>query len=213
LSLHSETKVKDLKQTGTLGARAAGKRAIKLRKEERETLLFREKVEKAVLMFLDLHTDRTWVEIARELDMSVPALHDLTKSDEFNEIYNEYFAELGHDPRIKVSQQALADMVPVAIRTLKEIISDPEATTSARLKAVEMVFRMAGVERIQPRESDKSELQSFLLGKGVNIEQVNIALPPALRRAEQLLASPPPVVVEGAVVEQTAQDPDDELDT
>jgi hypothetical protein len=210
MSLNSRTKVGDLKQTGILAARAEGRRVIKLRKDERAVLLFREKVEKAVALFLDLHTERTWAEIARELGISIPALQDLTKSDEFNEIYNEYFAELGHDPRIKVSQQALADMVPIAIRTLKEILSDPDATTSARLKAVEMVFRMAGVERIQPKESDKSELTNFLLAKGINIEQVTVQLPPDLRRAEQLLASPPPVVLEAVVVEQRDEDPSDE---
>ena len=211
--VNSSTRAKDVKPTGILGLRSTEKkRGIRLKKAERKYLAYRQQVEKAVSLFLDLEVERTWAEIARELGLSVPGLHNLTKSDEFNEIYNEFFSELGHDPRLKVSQQALADMVPLAVRTLREILSDPSATTASRMKAVEMVFKMAGVEQVKPRESDKSELQNFLLGKGVNIEQVNVQLPPSLQRAEKMLASPPPEIVEGEVEEHEDADPYDEPD-
>lgn len=210
MSLNSRKKVCDIQQVGILAERAQGRRAIKLRKEEREMLLFREKVSKAVEMFLDFHQDRTYAEIARELGMSITALHNLTKSEDFNEIFNEYYAEMNDNPRIKASQQAIADMVPLAIRTLKEIILDPGAPASSRIKAIEMVMRYAGIEKAQPKESDKGELQNFLLGKGVNIEQVNVSLPPSLQRAEALLASVPHAVVEGVIMEQPEPDPEDE---
>ena len=213
MAQHTRERVCELEQSGPLALRKGSvNRSISLKKQEREYLKFRAKVEKAVSLFLDLNVERTWAQIATELGTSVPGLHNLTKSDEFNEIYAQYFADLGHDPRLKVSQQALADMVPLAVRTLREIIVNPESPASARIKAIEMIFKMAGVERVTPKESDKSELQSFLLGKGINIEQVNVVVPSALQRAEELLASPPPVVVEGEVVEQTDEDPSDDLE-
>ena len=83
MALNSQKKASELEMTGALARRSHGPhRAIKLRKEEKEIFLFRQKVERAVDMFLDLNADYKWAEIARELGMSVPALHNLTKSDE-----------------------------------------------------------------------------------------------------------------------------------
>lgn len=213
---NEKVKVGDLKPTGILASRSKTKgrnRRLSLLKEEKKMLVYRANVEKAVAMFLDLNTERSWAQMAAELGIGVNALHNLTKTDEFNEVYNQYFSELGHDPRIKVSQQALTDMVPMAIRTLREILQDPDATTSARLKAIEMVFRMAGIEKVTPKESDKGELQSFLLGRGVNIQQVNISLPPELARAERLLSGKRNAVIEGEVVEPEAPNLVDALET
>ena len=200
---------------GFIKQRSAGheRRSIKLTRDEREAFLYREKVEKCVAMFLDLNRELTWAQIAKELKISVPSLHNLTKSELFNEKYNEYFSELGHDPRIKVSQQALADMVPLAVRTLREILIDPEASSAARLKAVEQVFRMAGVESISQKQSDKSELQKFLLDRGVKVDNIDVSiqLSPLQEKARQMLANPPSDVVVGTFVESAAQDPVDEL--
>ena len=207
------TRSADLTQSGPLAVRKeGGHRSISLKKNEREYLRFRAKVERAVTLFLDIEIGRTWAEIASEMGISVPSLHDLTKTDEFNEIYNQFFADLGHDPRLKVSQQALADMVPLAVRTLREIIASPDASTASRVKAIEMVFKIGGIQQIQPKESDKTELQKFLLGKGINVEQVNVQLPPALQRAEDMLSGPPPDAVEAQVVEQKDEVPSDDLD-
>ena len=185
VNLHSRDKASELEMTGPLANRSRGKhRAIKLRKEEKEIFLFKQKCERAVAMFLNLEADYKWVDIARELGMSVPALHDLTKTEEFQEIYGQYFEDLGRDPRLKSAQAAIADLVPLAVKTMKEILVDPSASSASRLKAAETVFKMAGVERVAPQESDKSELQNFLLGRGINVEQVNVQLPPALQRAE-----------------------------
>jgi hypothetical protein len=189
------------------------RRSIKLTKDEREAFQYREKVEKCVAMFLDLNRELTWAQIAKELKISVPSLHNLTKSELFNEKYNEYFSELGHDPRIKVSQQALADMVPLAVRTLREILIDPEASSASRLKAVEQVFRMAGVESISQKQSDKSELQKFLLEKGIKVDNIDVSvqLSPVQARANRMLANPPPIVVDGVFEDCEAQSQDDEL--
>src|SRR5512144_798976 len=84
-----------------------GRRAIKLRSDERTTLQQENMIETAVAMFLDLENEHTWEEIASALGISVPTLKKLTKSQAFIDKYNEHFADLGHDPRLKAGQAAL----------------------------------------------------------------------------------------------------------
>ena len=102
-------------------------------------------------------------------------------------------------------------MVPQAVRAigrcLTALLHQPP-----RMKAVEMVFKMAGVEQVSREESDKSELQNFLLGKGVNIEQVNVQLPPSHPACGKDARFSAAEIVEGEVVEHEDADPYDEPD-
>ena len=155
-----------------------GKRAIKLRKLERRELAHQQKVETAVALFLDLKDDHSWEEIAEKCGLSLIGLKDLTKTEEFMQVYNAHFAELGHDPRLKATQAALTDLLSPAIRAIREILVSPTSPASAKAKAAFEIIRLNGVEAIDPRGTDKTELHEFLRNSGVNIEQMNITLPP-----------------------------------
>lgn len=173
-------KLDNLELSGAMAERVlpSGKRAIKLRKDERKELKKRQQLETAVAMFLDLNEDHSWEEVAEACGLSLIGLKDLTKTEEFMQVYNEHFAELGHDPRLKASQAALTDLLAPAIRAIRSVLSDSQAPASAKMKAAFEVIRLNGLEAIDPKGTDKSELQEFLKNAGVHIENMNITLPP-----------------------------------
>ncbi|MEL7589777.1 MAG: hypothetical protein AAGU17_00575 [Anaerolineaceae bacterium] len=173
-------KLGNLELTGAMASRVmpSGKRAIKLRKDERRELIKQQKVETAVALFLDLNADHSWEEIAEKCGLSLIGLKDLTKTEEFMQVYNAHFAELGHDPRLKATQAALTDLLSPAIRAIREILVSPTAPASAKAKAAFEIIRLNGLEALDPKGTDKTELHEFLRKSGVNIEQMNITLPP-----------------------------------
>lgn len=162
-----------------------GRRAIKLRREERTALQRESQIEAAVAMFLDLEKDYSWEQIAEELGVSVITLKKITKSKEFADKYNEHFAELGHDPRLKASQAALVDMLPVAIRELKKLITTPGVSANVRLQAIKEVIRLNGIQPADAGMSDSAEYAQFLRKAGVNVENatINVSLPEEYKRA------------------------------
>lgn len=173
-------KLENLELTGAMADRVlpSGKRALKLRKNERKELQQRQQIETAVALFLDIQEDHTWEEIAEACGLSLIGLKDMTKTEEFMRVYNEHFAELGHDPRLKATQAALTDLLSPAIRAIRNVLTDDNAPASAKMKAAFEIIRLNGLEAIDPKGNDKSELQDFLLNAGVNIENMNINLPP-----------------------------------
>lgn len=173
-------KLENLELTGAMADRVlpSGKRALKLRKNERKELQQRQQIETAVALFLDIQEDHTWEEIAEACGLSLMGLKDMTKTEEFMRVYNEHFAELGHDPRLKATQAALTDLLSPAIRAIRNVLTDDNAPASAKMKAAFEIIRLNGLEAIDPKGNDKSELQDFLLKAGVNIENMNINLPP-----------------------------------
>jgi hypothetical protein len=90
-----------------------GKRALMLRKHERKELARQRMVETAVAMFLSIEQSYSWQQVADEIGVSMPILKEITKSDEFIERWNQHFAELGHDPRLKATQGALWTCFPL----------------------------------------------------------------------------------------------------
>jgi len=166
--------------TGALAERILpnGKRAIKLRKKEREELQEQRLIESVVAMFLDLETGHSWEEIARELNIPMIRLKDITKSEEFMEVYSQHFAELGHDPRLRASQQAISDMLPSAIRELRTMVTSSSTAPTTKLNAIKLIMQYSGVETPKPGMSDRKELREFLKESGINIENVNIQAPP-----------------------------------
>jgi predicted transcriptional regulator len=170
----------EVEVTGALdeNRKADGRRKINLTKGDRRALTRQARVEAAVALFLDLETGRTWAEIAQELGISVMALKDLTKTEEFIACYNQHFAEQGHDPRLRSSQAALVDMLPEAIKQLKEMLTNPGTPAGVRLKVIERVIQLNGMTAAQQQKSDQGELAQFL--RGINVEgdlNVNLANP------------------------------------
>ena len=155
---------KEITVTGVLAdrTRADGRRALSLTNDERRTFQRQQLIERAVALFLDIETGHSWEEMARQLDISVTALKDMTKTEDFMVAYDAHFVELGHDPRLKVTQQAIADMLPKAITELRRMLVNPGTPETVRLNVIKEVFRLGGLQEPTPAKSDKQELGGFL---------------------------------------------------
>ena len=166
------THLADLQVTGALADGQdpiTGRRHINLNKRERKDLSHQRTVETAVALFLDLDNDHTWQQIADELGVSLQTLRQLTKTQEFMDRYNEHFAELGHDPRLRVAQAAMVDLLPVAMRQLRSLLTEERVPHAVRLSAIKEIIRLNGIENAPPF-SDKNELTKFL--KDANVTTV-----------------------------------------
>ena len=152
---------------------ADGRRKIKLRQSERQALVRQQRAEAAAALFLDLEVGRTWAEIAQELGLSPNQLRDLTKTEEFDAAYTMLFAELGHDPRFRAAQAAVGDLLPLAVRELKALLTGPRTPAGVKLKAVEKVLALNGLSNSPPPHSDRQELAEFLGRHNLSLTQVN----------------------------------------
>lgn len=176
---------KDVKRTLEERLLPDGRRAVKLRQGERLALQREGMIETAVALFLDLQNDHSWDEIANALGISVVTLKKLTKSQEFTDKYNEHFADLGHDPRLKASQAALVDLLPKAIRELGGLVVSDSVSPTVKLGAIKEVIRLNGMEPVGAGMSDNAEYAQFLKKAGVNVENatINVSLPEEYRDA------------------------------
>jgi hypothetical protein len=165
----------EIEVTGPLADHAdpvSGRRHINLNKDERRALANQARIEKAVSLFLDLEADHTWQQIADELHISLQWLRQLTKTKEFMDCYNEHFVELGHDPRLRATQAALADLLPVAFRQLRGLLTRSGVSDTVRLNTIREVLKLNGIEDAPP-VSDKSELAKFLKEANLTVVQNN----------------------------------------
>ena len=174
----TKRKVDPEKVTGALAERQTSKgRRVKLTKAEREAFIRQQRAEHAAALFLDLDEARTWAEIASEMELSPHQLRDLSKTEEFDEAYNRLFAELGHDPRYKAAQGALADMLPLALSELRGLLTNTRTAAGTKLRAIEKVMALNGLENVQPAQSDRQELVTFLVENKIDLSDVKIVLP------------------------------------
>ena len=164
--------------TGLLAERTKnGRRSIKLTKRERQTLSRQRLATAAAALFLDLDQPRTYKQISEDLEISIHSLKELIKSTEFDEAYNNLMFDLGHDPRYKAARAAIGDMLPQAVAQLQAMIDSPRTAAGVRLRAIEKVFELNGLD--EPTvQSDRNEIVEFLLANKVDIKEVNITIPP-----------------------------------
>src|SRR5665648_60784 len=155
-----------------------GKRAIKLRADERAMYREQRLVEQAVNLFLDIDTPHTWKQISEELEISMVKLKELTKSKEFMEAYDAHFADLGSDPRVKTARAQLADLLGDAVRTLESLMTTETTSDTVRLNAAKEVIRLSGISDMERGVSDKGELAKFLKEANLNIGEMNFNLAP-----------------------------------
>lgn len=154
-----------------------GKRAIRLRSDERKEFQEQRQIERAVTLFLDIDTSHTWKEISEELGISMVKLKELTKSKEFMEVYDSHFADLGSDPRVKTARAQLADLLGDAVKTLKELMHNKDAPT-VRLNAAKEVIRLSGINEMEKGISDKGELAEFLKKANLTVGEINLNMCP-----------------------------------
>lgn len=186
----------DVKRTLDERRTADNKRRLMLTQAERTALTDHQLIERAVGLYLDLEDARSQREIAQELDLSVKQLKYLTQSEEFKAIYEEYFSELGHDPRLKATRAGLVDLLPLAYTRFRSLLEDTTTPATVTLKAVEKVFELNGVKPQASRISDRKELAEFLQGRDVHLTQINLNVPD--EDAQALLD-----VIAGQVVNET----------
>src|SRR5512142_655579 len=159
------------------GELVAERRHINLTQDERAELLERQQMEQAIGLFLDLTADHTWREIADTLGISLSALKRMTQTGEFQRLYDDALATVGHDPRLQAVKSSLGDLLPAARRRLGTIITSGDDRTAMR--AIEKLFTWTGVEDGVQNE-DPAAFANFLQRHGavlqadVNILNVNI---------------------------------------
>jgi hypothetical protein len=174
-----------------------GRRKITLRKVERKELRRRQLCEAAAALFLDLEDHRTWQEIAEELGITVSQLKTLTNSEQFERVYNELFADLGHDPRYRAAQAQVSDLLPLAVKSHRDILSREGVADGVRLRAVQEVYKLNNLKGAQGDQSDREALARFLLEN--ELSEPKISVPEEYSEAEGKYL---PDVVEGEYEER-----------
>jgi len=140
-----------------------GRRRLKLNRSERRTIQRRRLIEAAVALLLDLENPRTQAQIAQELKISVNAYKDLTRSQDYQEVYNQAIVDIQHDPRFKFIQGQLVELLPHAASEFKKLLTDPGTPAGVRLKAIETLFKVTnmGLPKTDTHD-DREELAQFL---------------------------------------------------
>lgn len=158
---------------------ADGRRRINLTARERRDLVQHEMIEAAVALFLDITTHRTTAQIAEELGISRKQLKTITNKEEFIELYNEHFIELGHDPRLHAVRAGLADLLQPAFTALSGLITDDSTPKSVLRRAVMDILELNGIKPQDPKGSNKRELAEFLkdAGAAIQLNQFNFTIP------------------------------------
>lgn len=156
-----------------------GRRKITLRKQERKDIQKQLQIEQAVALFLDVQVGRTWKQVADEMGIPPQKLRELTKSEEFEIAYDQMFAEIGHDPRFKATQSWMLDLLPVAMRELYELLTDPQTPPSVRLNSIKLIMDLTNID-IKPdtKQDDRKDMMKFLFEN-----RAEIIIPPEFQDA------------------------------
>lgn len=209
----AKKKLEDTPITNALAERrqADGRRKISLTRAERKHFFTQAQAETAAALFLDLEEGHKWTDIAEQLGISLDQLKQLVKSEEFDVAYNVQFAELGHDPRYRAAQAALADMLPLAMRRLYDLVSNPNTPPSVALRAIEKVLTLANVEAPQGEQFSQAALIQLLQRNNVHIDNISVEIPSEYQEGLKRWL---PEMVEGTVTELPSADdqPMDEPD-
>ena len=139
-----------------------GRRQIQLTNDQRRIINRRREVEAAAALFLDLDGHHTWQEIAEELGISLSKLKDISKSVEFEDAYNRLMAEISHDPRYRAVTANIANMLPLATKTLMDLLLDVNTAGGVKLRTVETIYKFAGIQAPDEVMSERKALADFL---------------------------------------------------
>lgn len=163
--------------------------------------------ERLTTLFLDLDNKWTYKEMARilseefEEDISIHTIKELIKTEEFDLAYNQLLPEVGHDPRYVAARSAAADMMSTALSQLSSLLTNADTPAGTRLKAIDMVLKINGVDKPSALEAEGSELARFLQDKNIDLHQTNIYVSPDYEEALKKYD-----VVEGEVSDQSPLD-------
>jgi hypothetical protein len=162
-----------------------------------------------VALFLDLETDRTWTQIAAELDMSVSALKRFSQAPDFMTVYEDTLATVGHDPRLQAVTASLGDLLPAARRRLQTLLTATDTPAGVALKAIEKLFEWTGAD--QHQEVDNPDiLKNFLGQHGVQVQGdlqlINMNIPVEYQEAFARVLGGNRDIVDGEVRSTSSED-------
>jgi DNA-binding CsgD family transcriptional regulator len=159
----------------------SGRRRLALTAQERERFQEQELIERAVSYYLDIYDKHSTQDIADALGISVHSLRNLIRSEEFEKVYSRHYVELGHDPRLQATRNAMVDLLGDSMEALKDVLA--RGTGSAKVQAIKMVWDYVGIKKPDVPDSDRKEAIEFLKEAGIKVENVNVNLPPEYAQA------------------------------
>jgi hypothetical protein len=166
--------------TGPLAERTTedGRRRLKLNSDEREDLRESLMIDRLVHMILTLDEDSmTYAEMAEELDITVAQLKNLTRTEEFQERYNQHFLQLGQDPRVEVTQSKIVELLPMVFLQMQEGLENPNVPWTAKWNIMEKVLELAGIDKPEMAQNERKEIEEFLLNKSESEDSIQIIIP------------------------------------
>ena len=137
-------------------------------------------------MFLSIDDNFSRKDVARALGMSENQLRRFTRTEEFQNAYNELFVNVTEDPMPKTVQLMIQEqLLPEALKVLKKELTGDDVPWSVKQKARQDVFKLSGIEQVERKENDRAEAAKFLADIGVvnTGDQYNIIIPPEFSNA------------------------------
>ncbi|MCX6064777.1 MAG: hypothetical protein NT121_03355, partial [Chloroflexi bacterium] len=137
-------------------------------------------------------------QIAQTLGLSLASLKRLTQTEEFRDIYENTLVDIGHSPRLKSTRTSIDEMLPVAARVIRNLLTDPNTPPGVKLKAAQHILEYA------PKDGGSGdqvkEFQAFLSAFADKArETVRVTVPDAYQDAMKQFADPDVI---DAVVEE-----------
>lgn len=153
-----------------------GHRRLKLNQIERKDFKQSETIDRLVLMILSLEDNMTYEEMAEELEITVPALKNLTRTEEFQDRYNDHFMTLGQDPRVEVTQSRIVELLPRVFMQMQEALVNPDVPWTAKWNIMSKILELSGIEKPQNIRNDRKEIEKFLSSKNEG-DSIQITIP------------------------------------
>jgi hypothetical protein len=125
--------------------------------------------------------------MAEEQEISVPQLKNMMRTPEFQDRHNEYFMELGKDPRVRLTQAKIVELLPKAFMSMKKGLEDPDAPWTDKVKIVEKILELSGIERPQTLQNDRKEFEQFWEEEAGEDDRIRKPYPPGMRRHARLI--------------------------
>ena len=155
-----------------------GRRRLKLNSEERAELRDALLIDRLVLMILTLdETSLSYEEMAEELGITTAQLKNLTRTEAFQERYNQHFMQLGQDPRVEVTQSRIVELLPQVFLQMEEGLRNPDVPWTAKWNIMEKVLELAGIDKPNLVDNERKEIEEFLLNKSESEDSIQIIIP------------------------------------
>ena len=174
--------------TGPLAERITkdGRRRLQLNKREKQDIVEQQKLNHLVSMVLTLDENSlTYQEMAEELEMTVPEMKNLMRTQAFQDTYNEYFMQLGHDPRVEYIQSRIVELLPYVFVQMQTALTSDDVPWTARWQIMDKVLELSGIERPSNVQNDRKEIEKFLSDRSSSDDNIQITIPGKYMEAMQ----------------------------